>query len=145
MLTCLQLQLRVFGQHGILGDHVQVHVTLMQNETDHAASLGVTCLALVLQLRKVAAQVKYIQNTIPYFPISTYFSNAVEGSWTTFNPWGTCLGTCDTDAKRNRTRNFSGGNMPCSGIATDVQSCLGLSLKFKRHHEKLCSYSTNSS
>ena len=53
----LTLQLKVYGQHGILGDLVLVHVIVMQKEPDHATLQEVICLALAMQLRKEAVQV----------------------------------------------------------------------------------------
>ena len=70
-----------------------------------------------------------IFNTISNLSRSLHIS--VEGLWSTWDPWGGCTGTCDSDAKRNRTRNFSGGNMPCSGNATEEGSCTGLSLTYE--------------
>ena len=49
----------------------------------------------------------------------------VEGFWTAWNPWDTCLGICDSDATRFRTRSFTGGDMPCSGNATEEEACAG--------------------
>ena len=61
-----------------------------------------------------------ISNLSKSLPIS------VEGLWSPWDPWGGCAGTCDSDAKRNRTRNFSGGNMPCSGNVIEEGSCTGV-------------------
>ena len=49
----------------------------------------------------------------------------VEGLWSAWDPWGACLGTCDSDAKRNRTRSFTGGKIPCSGNPSEEGSCTG--------------------
>ena len=50
----------------------------------------------------------------------------MEGSWSVWHPWATCSGTCDSDATRNRTRSFHNGTIPCSGNATDAESCSGI-------------------
>lgn len=71
------------------------------------------------------AKIKFL---ICFSYLSMHHNISVEGLWTTWDPWGTCLGTCDSDAKKNRTRSFTGGNMPCSGDATHEGSCTGVSL-----------------
>ena len=38
------------------------------------------------------------------------------------------MGTCDNDAKRNRTRSFTNGTTPCTGNSTEVGSCSGAPL-----------------
>ena len=45
---------------------------------------------------------------------------AVEGAWTVWGPYGICTGTCDSTAMHNRTRNYTGGTMPCTGNDTEV-------------------------
>ena len=63
----------------------------------------------------------------------------VEGSWEPWNAWGTCSGTCDSDATWTRTRSSTGGNTPCSGSASEISSCTSMSLK-KRYSMKMKSY-----
>ena len=45
---------------------------------------------------------------------------SVEGTWSIWGPFGVCSGTCDITATHNRTRNYTGGTMPCAGNATEV-------------------------
>ena len=47
----------------------------------------------------------------------------VEGSWTAWGAFGTCSVTCGTGSQ-SQTRGYS-GNQPCSGTATNSQSCNG--------------------
>ena len=58
-------------------------------------------------------------------PLNFPSINLVEGSWSTWNSWDTCMGTCNLDAKRNRTRSFTNGTTPCTGNSTDTGSCSG--------------------
>ena len=44
----------------------------------------------------------------------------MEGTWTVWGPYGVCTGTCDSTAMHNRTRNYTGGIMPCTGNDTEV-------------------------
>ena len=63
------------------------------------------------------------------FEFTTYtflIFDPAEGSWSAWNHWGTCLGTCNFDAKRNRTRSFTNGTIPCTGNSTDTGSCSGV-------------------
>ena len=51
---------------------------------------------------------------------------SVEGVWGSWGPYGTCSGACDSTATHSRTRNYTGGNMPCQGSATEVSvGCQG--------------------
>ena len=53
----------------------------------------------------------------------------VEGTWGIWGPFGVCTGACDSTATHNRTRNYTGGIMPCAGNAMDVAiGCQGETL-----------------
>ena len=54
-----------------------------------------------------------------------YLFIPVEGVWGSWDPWGTCTGLCDIHAIQNRTRNFTGGTIPCNGTAEETTSCQG--------------------
>ena len=47
----------------------------------------------------------------------------VEGAWTTWDNWGACSGTCNTNT-RTRSMLYS-GNMPCSGTSSETGACQG--------------------
>ena len=49
----------------------------------------------------------------------------VEGTWSSWDPWGACSGLCDSNATHSRMRNFTGGTMPCHGIDKEIGNCQG--------------------
>ena len=63
---------------------------------------------------------------------SMYLHISVEGSWSQWGSWGTCTGTCDSDAERERIRNYTGGIEPCSGSRITRQSCMSMCMLLKR-------------
>ena len=42
----------------------------------------------------------------------------MEGTWSVWGAWSSCSGT-----QLTRTRNYTGGVMPCFGNATETESC----------------------
>ena len=110
---------------GTLGHHAQHHV-------EQELGLGHTILALYhfmpgchakavdqkLKVVKVCSCVhKFLNNSLWVI----YFISSVEGVWTAWGPWSNCSSACG-QGTQSRTRNFTGG-MPCTGNATDVQTC----------------------
>ena len=47
----------------------------------------------------------------------------VEGTWTTWDNWGACSGTCNTNT-RTRSMLYS-GNIPCTGTSSEIGACQG--------------------
>ena len=48
---------------------------------------------------------------------------ADEGTWSTWDDWGTCSQSCG-EGTQTRTRNYTSGQ-PCTGNSTDTQICPG--------------------
>ena len=46
---------------------------------------------------------------------------SVEGAWTTWDNWGACSGTCNTNT-RTRSMLYS-GNLPCTGTSSETGNC----------------------
>ena len=57
--------------------------------------------------------------------IPLQFFKSVEGTWSSWDPWGTCSGLCDSNATHSRMRNFTGGTIPCNGSDIETGSCKG--------------------
>ena len=70
-----------------------------------------------------SCQGELLSPLITYINAPTTVTNiyAVEGTWTTWEPWGACSSSCGIGTQ-SRTRNFTGG-MPCIGNKTDAQNC----------------------
>ena len=102
-------------------------MTLTQQETEQEVSTMVPSHAQEMQQMLKVVQVHF--SVTEYCKIAKMNVKSclslVEGLWSTWDPWSTCHGTCDNDAKHNRSRSFVGGNIPCSGNATEEGSCTG--------------------
>ena len=46
---------------------------------------------------------------------------SVEGVWTTWDDWGACSGTCNTNT-RTRSMLYN-DNMPCTGTSSQTENC----------------------
>ena len=59
-----------------------------------------------------------------------------------WGPFGVCSGTCDITATHNRTRNYTGGTMPCAGNSIEVAiGCQGEHCSITLHcSQKLVSF-----
>ena len=57
----------------------------------------------------------------PSKKFSYTFIFSVEGAWTTWDNWGACSGTCNTNS-RQRSMLYS-GNLPCTGSSSETGPC----------------------
>ena len=120
------LQLREHGQYGDPGIHALQHVE--QGQEPVQGTLMVVCLVREMLMRPRAAKVSFGKSYYLGHQYSFLFFISVEGIWGTWDPWGNCSGICDSNATQSRTRNFTGGTIPCNGSDIETVSCQGKEL-----------------
>ena len=108
------------GQHGIIGVHAQEPATQIQ-ELGLCYTMA-TYHALEPQVKQEI--VKVCNNTTYlYLGIKSLWNVwiLVEGSWTTWDNWGACSGTCNSNT-RARSMLYN-GNLPCTGVSSETGNC----------------------
>ena len=108
------------GQHGIIGVHAQ-EPAIQTQELGQCFTMA-TCHVVEHQRKP---------ETVNVNKISTYLNHGikslcnvwilVEGAWTTWDNWGACSGTCDSNT-RSRPMLYN-GNIPCTGASSETGNC----------------------
>ena len=119
----LVFQLKEYGQAGITGVHAQEPAILTQ-ELGQCSTVA-TCRAVAHLVKQETVKVNvYNYEYLFAHKLSSSFKSwiSVEGVWTTWDNWGACSGTCNSNT-RTRSMLFN-GNMPCTGTASETGNCI---------------------
>ena len=97
-------------------------ITATHNRTRHYSGGTVPCAGNATEVAigcqgETISVVALLLNTLMQLKVGFI---SVEGVWGAWGPYGTCSGACDSTASHSRTRNYTGGTMPCQGNATEV-------------------------
>ena len=112
--------MKVHGQVGEFGDPVQQVVVRDLRPALVSIVVGYHALE-VGELIQEAAKVNF--NSLLHNEYKTRKMFLVEGSWSTWDAWGTCSTSCGQGIK-SRSRGHSDGT-PCSGSSTQTGFCQG--------------------
>ena len=119
-LYCYNFQLKGLGQCGTIGVLALVPAIQILDSAQCSSVATVCARPAQLILDHVTVRFFYIHTyKLSQNFISLLFS--VEGSWTVWDNWGTCSGTCNTNT-RERLMLYS-GNLPCSDIPSEAGPC----------------------
>ena len=118
-----QFQLKEHGQYGTIGMLAQGLAT-QTPEFVQCFTMEI-CLAQEPQVKQETVKVrtsKFMAQTHYWsWDNSKIFLISVEGVWTSWDNWGSCSGTCNTNT-RIRTRHHN-GNMPCTETSSEAGNC----------------------